>query len=433
MTYESDLNELKNILSTLEKNPYRKFRAKTLIQKRENAKECFNRLENFLLINEKDFESEELNLIIKNSRHIFYKINEYTKQKLDNTRQKRVSFKTAGFLIIFFNSIRTKPKMVFDEKRAAQIIPTYDGGPEKLEDFISSIEYIDDKTDEAEKANLLAFLKIRIQGNAKRTLPKTVASIKEVTDHLRQMFGIPETPSSMLKKLSTLKQTEGLDNFCEKLQQITQELENCYIDRKIPAIEAKKMALDAAVDASRQNIKNKDLRQILKAGNFTSLKDLTNKIEENKDLEKEDPTPQANVFQFNNGRNNRGRNNWRPNNRPPWSHQEYQNTHQNYWSTKPNWNQNRQSNTYQRNRGFQNSRDFQNPRDFQNSRDFRNSRGFQNSRGRGNRYNRNIYNIEELPQDSDIEIPPQAEQDQQYQYPQSSSQPLGFIPGQFTQ
>lgn len=130
----------------------------------------------------------------------------------------------------------------------------------------------------------ITVLIVHFSSNAKRTLPKNIASVEGVTTHLKQMSGVPETPKTITKKISTLPQTEGLDSFCTKLQQLTQELENCYLDRKIPADEAKKMALDAAIDTSRQNIKNKDLRQILKAGNFNSLRELPAKIEENKDL-----------------------------------------------------------------------------------------------------------------------------------------------------
>lgn len=238
-----------------------------------------------------------------------------------------------------------------------------------------------------------------------------------VATHLKQMVGAPETPKTITKKLSTLQQTEGLDSFCTKLQQLTQELENCYLDRKIPADEAKKMALDAAIDTSRQNIKNKDLRQILKAGNFNSLRELTAKIEENKDLEKEDPTTRVNIFQANRSQNDfatsRGRNNWRFNERRFLSQTNEPNFPQNNWSRRTNWNRNR-GNDRNRPQGYQRNQRSQNPR------------GFQNHQGQRVYQNRNIYTIEGSPQESETELQPQLNQ----QYASSAS--LGFIPGQST-
>lgn len=348
-TLELDVQALICEASNLRKSINKKFKLETLKSKLLETEKLFKEVDNILLTEENKLSDVKFNFYAKASRNAFNEISTIIKNKIKTMPETSQAVAAA---------------VLFDEKRASSIIQIYDGAAEKLEDFIFAVEYINKRTPASQKADLLEFLQLRVTGTARKSVPRNIESIELMLQKLKEKCGATDTPKTLQTKLNALKQTDSLDSFCRDLAQAAQDLENCYLGRAIPANEASQLTLDSAIDASVNGLKNKDLKQILRAGRFQSVKELTDKILSNKDLEKVDQTAgvlhvqQQHRQQHNNRGNGQFRGNRRGNFRGNWrgnhSNQNFQQPQQN----RPNF---RQNNYQNRGRGgnFNNFRNFQ--------------------------------------------------------------------------
>ena len=186
-------------------------------------------------------------------------------------------------------------------------------------------------------------------------------TINEVLLKIKEQCSPKRTSDNLRAKLKAAKQkNNNVTQFCDEVEQLTSRLASQYIDETIPANKANQMATKAGIETLIDGINNSEAKVILKAGNFKTISEATQKLQEGD----YDSKPQANVFyargnqpQRGQGRgryNNGGRNPnhyYRPTNRQQGTHTRFPNNQQNF---------NNQNNYQQQNR-------------------------FPNQRGRGNR------------------------------------------------
>ena len=302
-------------------------------------------------------------------------------QILDETevlKSKRPTLKAVAKTAIFCKrlSIKTTIMPTVDIKLGTTLVTHYDGSPGNLYAFLDSVElfkstvstaFTEATVEQKAEANatLLLFIKARLTGRARQII-NGANSLNAVLQKLKDQCSPKATSDSLRAKLKTAKQKTDLTKFCEEVEELTSQLASQYIDETIPAIKANQMATKAGIETLISGITNPEARIILKAGNFNTISEATQKLQEG-DYENKS---QANIFYARGnqpqrgrgrGRFNGGRNYYNNRQSNRWQNQGYGN-HQNqgYGNHQQQQNYNRQNNQQQQNR-------------------------FPNQRGRGNR------------------------------------------------
>lgn len=132
----------------------------------------------------------------------------------------------------------------------------------------------------AHEAMAVKFIKTRLSGKARSGFPENLATIDDLINHIKLKCKDPTTPDIIIAKLNATKQRGQITSFCEEIDNLCAKLENCYILQEIPENIAKTMSTKAGVTALINGINASDTKLILKAGNFSSIKEALQKAQE---------------------------------------------------------------------------------------------------------------------------------------------------------
>lgn len=320
--------ELKKILVNFNKNKSRQYTNKTLQEKKETVEFLLNEAKALVTV-PTDAET------IKNIKDTYCRIRNTADsiQILIDTQIKEI------------NNTRMAS---FDIKTATALLKPYDGNHEETEAFIESLELLDELTPADQKSTMIKFIKTRVSGKARYVITDEMTSVSLIKAKLRQKFTTKISSEAVLAQLKACRQgNKTLEDYALQMENLTRQLTKAYIHEDIATGEAaEKLAEKAAVHTFAKNISNPETSLILRAGNFTTVAEITTKamaVDE----------PQANKVLHYNTRQQRdsrtnyfqGRNNaWNRNryNRPGFAQQN------NQWRQN-NWNSGNHRNRYQNN------------------------------------------------------------------------------------
>lgn len=175
----------------------------------------------------------------------------------------------------------TTTTMPLDIKLATAIVQPYDGSPNGLDTFIDSANLLKESVDGTNLQTAIKFLRTRLTGKARLGLPDNLTTIDALIDNVKSRCEEIVTPESVLAKLKTIKQKGDIDSLCNDVDSLCSQLRATYIASGVPDNVAKKMATKAGVDALATGVTNHETRIILKAGNFTDVKQAIQKVAEN--------------------------------------------------------------------------------------------------------------------------------------------------------
>lgn len=239
---------------------------------------------------------------------------------------------------------------VFDIKTATAIVQPYDGCADKLEAFVDAANLLNELTKEAHRPMAIKFLKTRLNGKARQCLPENIATIDDLVKQVKEQCMEVISPQSIIAKLKVSSQKGDVAKFCSEVESLTTQLQNVYISQKIPGDVAKSMATKAGIDTLINGIKNTEMKIILKAGTFPSVKEAVQKINEN--LTQETNNPNQILHMSSQRYTNRGRQNFntqRGNFRGRFTN-----------SNRYSWNRNGNNNRNNGNRQYSNNHENQN-------------------------------------------------------------------------
>lgn len=262
----------------LQKNKHRARSLQGILEKSETLKDLKNEYKQIL----KSFENrikqkewieevtsyEALKLIFESCQRI-----------LDNTKVLP-SFRTVAKTFIICN--RLNPiKMPFDVRTATAIVLPYDGSHGTLNTFIDSANLLKDVTEQNHLQTAIKFLRTRLTGKARLGLPDNFATIDDLIKNVKSRCEEIVTPESILAKLKTTKQRGETDSFCNDVDSLCSQLRATYIESGVPDEIAKRMTTKAGVEALTAGVTNNETKIILKAGNFSDVKQAIQKVAEN--------------------------------------------------------------------------------------------------------------------------------------------------------
>lgn len=420
---EEDVGSLIKLSNNLKKSVNTNYKTETLLAKLNYANQLFAHIEEQLILNEDKIPVGTLNFLIKASREANFNITSIIQRKLNiNSKANQCNQRETMALVV-------------DVKLGTTLVPIYDGNPENLESFLDAarlFQQIVNTTFEAgtqaqkdaAAQTVVQFVRTRLTNKARQSITAG-QTLTQMLDAINLHCASKITADSLIAKLKTIKRSDDLNDYCEKVDKLCAQLKSTYVKDNIPQDTADKMAKKCGIEALIRGVKNPESRVILKAGSFDTLNDAVQKVMENDTRENSASNSSSNLIS--------------------------QNLNPQIFTSRVNYLRGRGATNY-RGRGNQshyNQHDrnerFQNPR--YNRGHSNNQRGNWNHRGnssfRGNwsqrgRYTPNMYlaqNYQAAQQVQQVQqpfVPPQ--QVQQQNVPQQPNvHPLGVQLGQHTQ
>lgn len=237
-----------------------------------------------------------------------------------------------------------------DLKLGTALVQVYDGTAEHLTTFLDAVNLFNSSVVDtfveatavqkaAAAATVIQFVRTRLTGKARQAvtdnepLEETLAAVK---NHCASKV----TADNVIAELKTLKQSDNMIDFCQKVEKITDQLKSAYLRDNIPNQTAEKMSTKSGLDTLIRCAKSNELKTILKAGTFKLLSEAIQKFQEHESTSS--PTMNSQIYFSSSSRGppQRGRNNFRGN-RGRGSFQTRQYNSQNFQRgfQKSNWNQ----------------------------------------------------------------------------------------------
>lgn len=287
----NDYEKLKLLHTYIKKCINTTISEKTLRDKLRQCNELYSSCESKLIDNIDDLSDEQLNSLISKLRKYNQEIKGIIKIKLDKLQiKKRVTPKTKfkqcrvakviSCEMAEENDNRVQPVAIFDIKQASSIIHPYDGSVAGFDTFIDSVKLLQELIQPTHMAMAVKFIKTRLSGKARSGLPDTIVTIDALIDHVRSKCQDTTTPDSIVAQLNTLRQRGPITSFCEEIENLCSKLENVYVSQKVPEDVAKTMTTKAGVNALIKGVTASETKLILKAGNYSSIKDALQKAQE---------------------------------------------------------------------------------------------------------------------------------------------------------
>lgn len=309
---EGSVQILISLLSNLKKSKFNKIKTQTLQEKSAKAEKLRRDIEQILVDHEDEIADTQLKFFSKVTRETNFEIQKLIRFKLE--QNKKMTEPTASNVV------------KFDLKTAIALVQSYDGSAHGLDAFIDSINLLGDLTDGAHTATAIKFIKTRVSGKARAAFPVNPQTFQEITNAIKKACEFTESPESILAKLKAVKNKGDQQKFCEEVETLSQKLSTVYINNKIPAEVAIKMATKAGVDTLINGVPNSEVKIILKANEFDTIQKAIQKINETSTTEK---TSQIFNVQSNYQRG-RGRRNFRNNYQNNGSSRYYSNQNNDY-------------------------------------------------------------------------------------------------------
>lgn len=168
--------------------------------------------------------------------------------------------------------------MTFDIKTALGLVPNFDGNPQSLDQFIDSIDLLNELTTDADqKQTMFKFIKTRLLNKA-RDVCKSINSFDQLKETLITTCQSVEKSDTYEVMLEALRQKGGATGFADEIKKLTDRLNAAYIAEGIPPQSSLKMANKKGINALINGAKHPQTKLLLKAGNFGSLAEATTKL-----------------------------------------------------------------------------------------------------------------------------------------------------------
>lgn len=264
----SEYEKLKHLYNYIKKSINTPLTENTLREKSDSCKEIYENLQIYFSENSVD------EILISNAKKWYLEINQVLKAKLDNLNTKNQLDETS------ISMVQPEVERQFDVKQATALVQPYDGSAAGLESFIDSVNFLKELIQPNHTAMAVKFLKTRLTGKARCGFPDTIVTIDALIEHIKIKCQDTLTPDLIVAKLNATKQRGQVLNFCEEIENLCSKLENSYISQKVPENVAKAMTTKAGVNALINGINASETKLILKAGNFSSIREALQKAQE---------------------------------------------------------------------------------------------------------------------------------------------------------
>lgn len=278
---ESNLAQLKIILTNFRKAPNRKYRRSTLLNKLAEVQTLRNNINNELITFENTIAIGTFDQIRKIERSLTGELQLIIDQKLANLGDKPdITLKSLGKLIVISYRLTKSAKMVTlieTVKTVTALLPTYDGTPSKLRNFLDALKVVKQIATKADQLpTVINIVLTKLEGRARHAFPAAPETIDAIITKLKEVSS-PIPPETIIAKLSSCNQRNNIAAYTKEVEELTMQLEAAYIAKEIPTAVAQSMATKEGIKYLTAGLKDEKTAIIIKAGQFKSITEAINK------------------------------------------------------------------------------------------------------------------------------------------------------------
>lgn len=280
------LKQLNNILITLKKSINNKIKLKTLIDKRQSARDLNSKIEILLL--ESSLSDTQLSVFVKLSKNTLSQIEKIINQKLSETPKPPIRFKTVVKILIWLKI----NNMALDIKTAAELaslIPTYDGSPGGVKSFTDAISFVETIVPAANTDAAIRLILSKLNGKARDLFTATPTTYQDIKDKITANCGEKISSDLALANLKNIKPRKGQDTcqFTKEIDNLTDKVKQAFIREQVPQQVASNLANKAAINSLIAASQKQETKMLLKVGKFASLSEALNIVVENENFNNE--------------------------------------------------------------------------------------------------------------------------------------------------
>lgn len=238
-------------LTNFKKSPNRNYLESTLIKKSEYSRNCFKEGEELL---------EKIEPKLSPEVFIYYK----TKLK--------TSFEELSTLIATkLRELTMPPKL--DLTLAFKIVKPFDGTASNLQQYIESVELLQDYATEVPEIDVLKFMKVTLSGAAHGSIDN-VLTLNDAFTALKTKFSVKLTPRAVENEMASKKQqNKTITDFGSEIESLATKLAAAHVSQGTFATEAAaaNIVQSVAVKSFVDGLQNPTTQFLLRARNPTSL------------------------------------------------------------------------------------------------------------------------------------------------------------------
>lgn len=187
----------------------------------------------------------------------------------------------------------------FDIRVAASLLPSMDGTEEATKQLIDAIELYSEMLDDNGKLFLIKYiLKVKINQTAKLRLDKEYGSVKNLLSDMNKHLIAKKSAAVLSTQLNSMKQgNKNIEDYAKSIEQLMLDLTISQADNDDKAISILKSVNEKiAINTFASGLRDSDLRTIVKARNYSNLKDAIIGAKEEEIVKNSSSTSGSNLF-----------------------------------------------------------------------------------------------------------------------------------------
>lgn len=164
----------------------------------------------------------------------------------------------------------------FDLRTASSLLPPMDGTEDATNQLIDAIQLYNDLLDADGKKLLITYvLKVKLSQSAKMRLDKTYATVEMLVSDMKKHLLTKKSATALATELHSIKQEgKSIDDFAKNIEELFLNLTLAQADGKENSLTVlREVNENLAIHAFSNGLKNSELRTVIKARNYSSLKD----------------------------------------------------------------------------------------------------------------------------------------------------------------
>lgn len=164
----------------------------------------------------------------------------------------------------------------FDLRTAASLLPPMDGTEDATNQLIDAIQLYNELLDADGKKLLITYvLKVKLSQSAKMRLDKTYTTVEMLLSDMKKHLLTKKSATALATELHSIKQEgKSIDDFAKNIEELFLNLTLAQADGKENSLTVlREVNEKLAIHAFSNGLKNNELRTVIKARNYSSLKD----------------------------------------------------------------------------------------------------------------------------------------------------------------
>lgn len=176
----------------------------------------------------------------------------------------------------FNSNIKVTMSEKFDLRTASSLLSPMDGTEDATNQLIDAIQLYNELLDADGKKLLITYvLKVKLSQSAKMRLDKTYATVEMLLSDMKKHLLTKKSATALATELHSIRQEgKSIDDFAKNIEELFFNLTLAQADGKEDSLSVLRDVNEKlAIHAFSNGLKNSELRTVIKARNYSSLKD----------------------------------------------------------------------------------------------------------------------------------------------------------------